>query len=151
MGWFNWTRPSKNEKMAEAVLLLALLNRRRKRRQRRIRTMWVHPIFIQRSQQGEFHHLLQEMRLADTESHFRYLRISKETFDSLLAKVKHFSGNAMLYLLILCYKVEPWLARSRHCSSHSVRTEITPAERFSNYSLMISGNRKFTGKKLCIC
>ena len=117
--------------MAEAVLLLALLNRRRKRRQRRIRTTWVRPVFIQRSQQGEFHHLLQEMGLTDTESHFRYLTMSKETFDLLLAKVIYFSDNVILYLLILCYKVEPWLARSRHCSSHSVRTEITPAVRLA--------------------
>ena len=93
--------------------------------------MWVRSIFIQHSQQGEFHHLLQEMRLTDTESHFCYLTMSKETFDLLLAKVIYFSDNVMLYLLILCYKVEPWLARSRHCSSHSVRTEITLAKRLA--------------------
>ena len=93
--------------------------------------MWVCPIFIQHSQQGEFRHLLQEMCHTDTESHFRYLRMSKETFDLLLAKVIYFSDNVILYFLILCYKVEPWLARSQHCSSHSVRTEITPAERLA--------------------
>ena len=47
----------------------------------------MHPIFIQCSQQSEFQHL-QKMRLADTESHFCYLRMSKEMFDLLLAKVK---------------------------------------------------------------
>ena len=44
--------------------------------------------FIQRRrQQGDYHNLLQEVRLSDPESHFRYLRMSKEKFDSLLAKV----------------------------------------------------------------
>ena len=54
---------------------------------RRTRQLWVRAIFSQRRQQGEFHNLLQEMRLSDPDSHFRYLRMSKERFDSLLAMV----------------------------------------------------------------
>ena len=101
--------------------------------------MWVPTIFIQCD--GEFHHLLQKMRLTDMESHFGYLRMSKETFDLLLAKVIYFSDNVMLYLLILCYKVEPWLARSRHCSSQSMRTEIPPAERLAiSLRFLATGN-----------
>ena len=49
--------------------------------------MWVLPIFSRRKQQGEYHNLLQEMCLSDPESHFRYLRMSKERFDSLLSMV----------------------------------------------------------------
>ena len=36
------------------------------------RKMWVHPIFTKRRLQGEYHNLLQEIRLSDPESHFRW-------------------------------------------------------------------------------
>lgn len=45
-------------------------------------------IFQRRIQQGEYHNLLHEMSLNDTESHFRYLRMSLSTFDDLLLKVR---------------------------------------------------------------
>ena len=67
----------------ELVLLLALRRRQRKKK----RSMWVRPIFKLQRQQGEYHNLLQEMRLSDPDSHFRYLRMSKERFDNLLAMV----------------------------------------------------------------
>ena len=69
--------------LLEAVLTSAIaIFRQRKRRK-----MWIRPIFMQRKQQGEYHNLLQEMRLSDPDSHFRYLRMSKERFDSLLVEV----------------------------------------------------------------
>ena len=46
-------------------------------------------IFERHPKQGEYHQLLQEMRLSDPESHFKYLRMSKERFDSLLGEVSH--------------------------------------------------------------
>ena len=46
------------------------------------------PIFTRCQQQGEYYQLLQEMRLSDPESHFRYLRMSKERFDRLLAMLR---------------------------------------------------------------
>lgn len=72
------------------AILTALVIRRRRRRRRGERRVWVRPIFTQRVQQGEYHNLLQEMRLSDPESHFRYLRMSKERFDFLLGKVNFF-------------------------------------------------------------
>ena len=51
------------------------------------RKMWVRPIFTKRRLQGEYHNLLQEMRLSDPESHFRYLRMYRERFDCLLEMV----------------------------------------------------------------
>jgi hypothetical protein len=55
--------------------------------------------------------LLQEMRLCDPESHFRYLRMTKNTFELLLSLVG------------------PLLRRLKHRSS--IRAEIAPAERLA--------------------
>ena len=71
----------------EVLLLLAWQRRRTKRRKKIRRTMWVRPIFRRRRHQGEYHNLLQEIRLSDPESHFKYLRMSKERFDCLLSMV----------------------------------------------------------------
>ena len=49
--------------------------------------MWIRPLLQMRTRQGAFHHLVQEMRLTDRESHVRYFRMTKETFDMLLEKV----------------------------------------------------------------
>ena len=73
---------SSSEEEELMVLLLALRRKNRKKRR-----MWVKPIFAKRRQQGEYHNLLQELRLVDPESHFLYLRMSKERFDSLLSRV----------------------------------------------------------------
>ena len=72
-----------------------------KRRKRRV---WVRPIFGQRQQQGDFHNLLQEMRLCDPNSHFRYIRMSKERFDSLLAEVrcrKYYYSEFLTFKILL--------------------------------------------------
>ena len=61
---------------------------RRHRAQRRKRKMWVHPMLQMRRRQGAFHQLIQELRLSDHERHFGYLRMTKETFDLLLQKVR---------------------------------------------------------------
>ena len=39
--------------------------------------------------QGAFHNLIKEMRLSDPEKHFNFFRMTRETFDVLLEKVKH--------------------------------------------------------------
>ena len=49
--------------------------------------MWVRPIFRRRQQQGEYHNLVQEMRLQDTESFFKYFRMVPQQFDRLLQMV----------------------------------------------------------------
>lgn len=93
----------------EEFLLTLLLYRKRRRNKRSNRQQWVRPVFSQRLYQGAFHHLVQELRLSDPEYHFRYFRMSKETFDFLVSLV------------------EPGLAR-RGCSSRE-RPGISPAER----------------------
>ena len=70
------------------LLLVASLYLVHKRKKGQRKSVWVQPIFIKRRQHGEYHQLLQEMRLSDPESHFRYLRMSVERFDMLLAKVR---------------------------------------------------------------
>ena len=73
----------------ELLLLLACQRRRMKRRKRR--AMWVRPIFSKRREQGEYYNLLQEIRQSDPESHFKYLRMSKQRFDCLLSMVCYYS------------------------------------------------------------
>ena len=89
----------------QMVILIELIRRRRRRRRRRARKFWVRPLFRRRRQQGEYHNLLQEMRLADPESHFRYMRMSKETFDSLLIKVCVKSSKSIFVFSIFSYDV----------------------------------------------
>ena len=85
--WYSFSSAAvKMEEELYLLLNLALYLRRRRRRRHR-RSVWVRSIFRRRRQQGEFHNLLQEMRLSDSESHFRYLRMTKERFDFLLSKV----------------------------------------------------------------
>ena len=73
----------------EELLLLHLAKKKR----RKPKQVWIRPIFKKRKEQGDYHNLLQELRLNDTESHFRYLRMSKERFDLLLSMV-HYSVMA---------------------------------------------------------
>ena len=62
------------------IVACALLWRRRKKKRRvrggAQRRVWLRPIFRKRRQQGEFHNLLQDMRLCDPDSHFSYIRMS---------------------------------------------------------------------------
>ena len=55
-------------------------------RRRRVRRCWVHPILRKRLQRGEYHVLVQELRL-DDELFLQYFRMSKGHFDELLGKV----------------------------------------------------------------
>ena len=90
--------------------------------------MWIRQILIfqRRREQGEFHNLLEELRVSDSESHFRYLRMSMERFDFLLSKVR-----LMVHVCCCCceknlMKVGPLLRRRRYNSN--MRAEISPAE-----------------------
>ena len=94
-----------------AVLVLLYLLWRHHCNKRRLRRFWVRGIFQRRIQQGEYHNLLQEMRLNDPESHFRYLRMSRATLDELLVKVR------------------PFLRHRKYQSA--LRPEISPAERLA--------------------
>ena len=87
------------------TLVVALYLRHRRRRARQ-RSIWVRPILRRRRQQGEFHNLLQEMLVSDRESHFRYMRMTKQRFDSLLSKVSDKS------VLEICLRNQGFLGRA---------------------------------------
>ena len=82
---------SSEDELATAIVSAIILRRRQRKRRKRF---WVRSILTKRRQQGEYHNLLQEMRLSDEESHFRYLRMSRERFD-LLRKT----------IIVLCLKI----------------------------------------------
>ena len=79
-----WNRREKLRALLYSRRSIYLRRRRQRKRQKRV---WIRPIFSRREQQGEYHNLLQEMRLADYDFHFRYLRMTKERFDLLVSKV----------------------------------------------------------------
>ena len=68
-------------------LLLLLLIRRRRRRRRERKRIWVRDIFKKRLQLGEYHSLINEMRLTDHQSFYRYFHMSPERFAHLLSLV----------------------------------------------------------------
>ncbi|XP_074537109.1 uncharacterized protein LOC141798997 [Halichoeres trimaculatus] len=74
--------------MDEVNVLAAsyLLRRSQVRRRAKRRRFWVHPILRRRLQHGEFHHLVQELRLDDGRFQ-RYFRLTRAQFDVLLARV----------------------------------------------------------------
>ena len=99
--------------------------------------MWVRPLLQNRRKQGAFHQLLQEMRLCDRERHFGYLRMSKDTFDLLVQKVRSLqhctsTGLAIAITTVHVYdvlQVSPYLFRRRYFSE--CRAEVSPAERLA--------------------
>ena len=54
---------SSDDVVLETSLVLGVIMRRRNRRRRFGRQEWVRPILQKRYQQGDYHNLLQEMRL----------------------------------------------------------------------------------------
>ena len=96
--------------LVRASIIMGLLRRRRRRRGRcrRVRKVWVRSIYRRRCQQGDFHSLLQEMRLSDPESHFRYMRMSRERFDSLLQMVQ-----------CVLFSIATFLCSMKYCLGYS--------------------------------
>ena len=68
---------------------MLLLLRQRKREKKNQRKMWVRKIYQERKQKGEFHLLINEMRLHDHELFFRYFRMSPTRYEHLLEQIGH--------------------------------------------------------------
>ena len=69
------------------LLLLLLYRRRRRRRTRRGKRTWVREIFRAQRTKGEYHTLINEMRLVDHSSFYKYFHMSPERFSHLLSLV----------------------------------------------------------------
>ena len=67
------------------LLLLLLLLHRRRRRRKQLKRVWVRKIFQSRSEKGEFHSLIAEMRLSDHESFYKYFHMTHQRFSHLLS------------------------------------------------------------------
>ena len=68
------------------VAALYLLYKSQKRWKTTRRRVWVHEVLRRRTELGEFHCLLQELRL-DDDRFQRYLRLTGAQFEDLLARV----------------------------------------------------------------
>jgi hypothetical protein len=72
----------------ELIFLLWCRKRRRRKRKYKKRFWVIKDILKSRKQLGEFHRLLQEMRLNDHESFFQYFRMTPERLEELLCLVR---------------------------------------------------------------
>ena len=79
-----------DEEMMHFVFILALRRRARRRflHKKKKKRLLVRDIFKKRNEHGHYHTLLQEMKLGDRESYFRYLRMSPNRFEHLLNLVE---------------------------------------------------------------
>ncbi|XDV11211.1 hypothetical protein PO909_000212 [Leuciscus waleckii] len=78
--YISHTVPVSRRRTLTFVLLLERIQRGRRRRKR----CWVHPLNQRRRQQGDFYHLVAELRL-DSQRHHLYFRMSAEQMDELLS------------------------------------------------------------------
>ena len=75
----------------DTILLLWLFRKRRKSRslmqKKKERKFWVRPIFRERKLKGEFHALIQDLNLLDTEYFFEQFRMTPTMLEELLSWV----------------------------------------------------------------
>ncbi|XP_049514039.1 uncharacterized protein LOC125941816 [Dermacentor silvarum] len=74
-----WSNPARR-KLALALLLHRLCRKRR-------RSIYTRGIFDKRTELGEYHHLVQELRQSDPEYHLKYFRMTKASFEEILSLV----------------------------------------------------------------
>lgn len=88
---FNYVAQMDQVRRRNEVLLLLLLYIRKRKQKRNLsksqRRYWIHPILRLKQQQGDWHNLINEMRLQRDETFFNYMRMTSTRFDTLLAKV----------------------------------------------------------------
>jgi len=82
---------------------------RKKKRKRRPR-FWIHPVIANRNDQGDYQHLIQELR-SDPALFRRYFRLSVEQFDDLLGLVEHrirlmntpyIVSDILIFIIFIC-------------------------------------------------
>ncbi|XP_057304432.1 uncharacterized protein LOC130641579 [Hydractinia symbiolongicarpus] len=74
---------------ARQIILLLLLRRRMKRKNTRVakRRFWVRQIYKERKIKGEYHLLVQDLKLFDRELFFRHFRMTPSKLEELLGYV----------------------------------------------------------------
>ena len=81
----------KMDDIEDAILLLWLFRKRRKSRRliekKKQRKFWVRSIFRERKLKGEFHTLIQDLKLFDTEYFFKQFRMTPTNLEELLSWV----------------------------------------------------------------
>ena len=81
----------KMDDIEDAILLLWLFRKRRKSRRliekKKQRKFWVRPIFRERKLKGEFHTLIQDLKLFDSEYFFKQFRMTPTKLEELLSWV----------------------------------------------------------------
>ena len=65
------------------TILLLLLKRRQERRKKKRKT-WVRKIFKERKEKGEFHQLIYDLCLHDSQYFFQYFRMNSIKYENLL-------------------------------------------------------------------
>ena len=92
----------KMDDIEDTILLLWLFRNRRKSRRRLMekkkqRKFYIRPIFKDRNLKGEFHTLIQDFKLFDSEYFFKQFRITPTNFEELLSwlvpKIEKSSGR----------------------------------------------------------
>ena len=78
----------KKKRAAVTFLILSAVSEHLKAR--RTQSCHVRQLNIRRKENGEYHDLIQEMRLIDPERHFVYFRMSEDLFDELLQSIGPF-------------------------------------------------------------
>ena len=58
-----------------AYVIILRMRRRRRARNRKNRSFWVRELFRARDEKGAYTQIMQEIRLNDRESHFKYVKI----------------------------------------------------------------------------
>lgn len=74
------------------LLILLLLRRRLKRREleaRNNKRFWVRRLYAERSEKGEYHQLVREMKIFHKEFFFQHFRMGPEKFEEILSYVAH--------------------------------------------------------------
>ena len=93
--------------MADITSIACLYLLWKRERRRNARRLWVHETIRSRTELGEFHRLLQELRL-DGERFQRYLRLTPAQFDDLLARIGARISRLDIYTYIYIYVLDTY-------------------------------------------
>lgn len=89
-------------KLSKRTKILLLIRRRLIAKNKYKKRFWVRKIFTERKQKGEYHLLVQELRLHDQEYFFKYFRMTPSKFEVLLRMVAPFITKSSFKREAIC-------------------------------------------------